>query len=298
MKLTILMICVMCAVFAGCSGNGTDASKKLIVSIEPQRFMLERIAGPYWQVESLLANGEDPESFDPAMSSLKSLSDSRAYFKMGGIEFEDNLIERFGDRINVIDCGSGINRIEGTHGHATHHDNHNCSGEHEHEYDPHTWTSLRTSKVIARNMLDGMIRIAPEDSAVFRKNYDALISYLDSCDLVVADKLLPAKGSSFMVWHPSLSYFARDYGLNQISIGLDNKEMSVASFKHNVDMAKEKGAVIFLVQPNFDAGKSEDIAKEAGAASGRINTLTYDMGAELMRIADLISNAKQNDDNK
>lgn len=299
MKLFTSAICGALLCLAACAHENSGESRRLTVSIEPQRFMLERIAGSDWNVESLLANGEDPESFDPTMASLKSLNDSKAYFKVGGIEFEDNLIERMGSGINVIDCGEGIERIEGTHNHAAHHHHDDdCHGDHDHGYDPHIWTSLKTSKTMARNMLDGMISIAPRDSALFRKNYNSLISYLDSCDNVATRQLASAKGSSFMVWHPSLSYFARDYGLTQISIGLDNKEMSVASFKHNVDAAKDRGAVIFLVQPNFDAGKSADIAEAAGVQSSRINTLAYDMGAELMRIADLISKAKQNDKRK
>ena len=35
------------------------------------------------------------------------------------------------------------------------------------------------------------------------------------------------KGGSFVVWHPSLSYFARDYGLEQISLEYDGKEVPV-----------------------------------------------------------------------
>ncbi len=286
--LIITAMAFLCACGAG-SGGQSDA-RNLTVSLEPQRYLLEKIAGPDWTVTALLGRGEDPENFDPSISDLKKLHDSKVYFKTGTLEFEKQLESRMPDGIRFYDTSVGIDVITGTHGNCRHHD-HNIAG-HDHEGDPHTWTSVRNAKIMSRNMLSAMIEISPSDSAVFRENYRRLIAELDSCDSVIASLLEPLKGKAFMVWHPSLSYFARDYGLRQLSMGMDNKEMSARDFKRRIDMVRSEDALVFLVQPDFDTGRSEAIASAAGNRSATINTLVYDMPAELLRISQIISRQK------
>lgn len=279
----IFVIALLGAV--SCKKQQFEKSQVLTVSIEPQRFLLEQIAGSEWSVNTLLAGGEDPENFDPPVSVLKSMSESQAYFKIGTMAFENSLIERVGKNQVVVDCSKGIEVMKGTHS-SCHSDN-----SHEHEADPHIWTSLKNMKIMAENMLNGLLEVSPADSSKFRRNYETLIRKIDSCDSIASEKLISSKGECFLVWHPSLSYFARDYGLTQMSIGHDNKEMSVSSFKQNVSKAKEHSAKIFFVQPDFDAGKSKSVAAEAGAVTYEINTMTYDLPAELLRIAEIISNS-------
>ncbi|MDE6099664.1 MAG: hypothetical protein K2G01_01335, partial [Paramuribaculum sp.] len=76
-----------------------------------------------------------------------------------------------------------------------------------------------------------------------------------------------------------------------LAMGMDNKEMSVTEFRNNIDVARKEGASVFLVQPDFDAGRSRAVADEAGVRSVTVNTLAYDMQAELLRIAEIISSS-------
>lgn len=294
MKKTLIRLGIICAAVimaVSCSGGESD-SRKLTVSIEPQRYLLERIAGDKWKVATLLSRGEDPENFDPSLASLKSLFDSQAYFQVGTIEFEESLADRFGNSLNIVDTGRGVTLLEGTHDNCPHHDHDHAeeSGHHEHEHatDPHIWCSLDNLRLMASNMLEAMIAIDPADSATYRSNFRRLEATLDSCDRIIRRNLQPAKGASFMVWHPSLSYFAADYGLHQMPMGMDNKEMSVAAFRHNIDEARRQGAALLLVQPDFDAGRSKAVASQADVRSEMINTMVYDLPAELIRISEII----------
>lgn len=294
------MICAVCGIASlslmlSCGQHKRPVSEHgvLSVSIEPQRYLLERIAGPKWKVNTLLSRGEDPENFDPTLADLKEMHDSRAYFKVGTMAFEDELVSRSQTSATVYDTSAGIRRLTGTHGHcANHHhdDEEEQDHDHDHETDPHVWASLKNAKIMAANMLAAMIEIDPADSASYRRNYMALAATLDSCDRVISSRLKPVGHATFMVWHPSLSYFAEDYRLHQLSIGMDNKEMSAAAFRDRIDHAKEQGAEVFLVQPDFDAGRSVAIASGAGARSATVNTLSYDLPQELLRISNIISN--------
>ena len=53
------------------------------------------------------------------------------------------------------------------------------------------------------------------------------------------------RGSSFLVWHPSLSYFARDYGLHQIALGgAEHKEVSIPALREAIEEARGSGASV------------------------------------------------------
>ncbi len=294
MKIVKIIISVAMALVAWGCMEQSESGRKLTVSIEPQRFLLESVAGPKWQVTTLLSRGEDPENFDPPLSALRDLYDSRAYFPTGTIEFEHHLLPDSLSHPMVFDTSVGMELLSGTHTHGDdegeHH--HHSACHHEHETDPHVWGSLKNAKIMAHNMLDALIQLDPADSAAYRFNYNQLCVKLDSADAAIKRILDPLKGESFMVWHPSLSYFAADYGLVQLPLGLDNKEMSVKAFRRNVDRARLKGARVFLVQPDFDAGQSLSIASEAGVGSHTVNTLCYDFPGELIRVANIIANPK------
>lgn len=267
---------------------------ELTVSVEPQRYLLEQIAGDKWNVTTLMSRGEDPENFDPTLSDLRRLHSSRAYFRIGTLAFEDEIVERSGGSLPTVDTGKGILRLEGTHGEChDHHHRHDHDESHVHEYDPHIWASIPNLKLMAANMLEAMIETDPADSALYRTNYLRLSARLDSCQTAIDSILSPDRGVTFMVWHPSLSYFARDYGLKQLTIGMSNKEMSVAAFRHKIDDARQRGANLFLLQSDFDAGRSASIASAAGASSLTVNTLAYDLPSELLRIARQIKYTRQ-----
>lgn len=295
MKLRALLHIIPVLWLVACTaGHDTRQNRELTVSIEPQRYLLERIAGPKWKVTTLMSRGEDPENFDPTLSDLRSLHSSGAYFRVGTLAFEDELVARAGGELPTVDTGKGIARLEGTHGEChDHHHRHDHDEDHEHEDDPHIWASIANMKVMAANMLEAMIEIDPADSALYRANYLKLSARLDSCGSAIDNTLSDSRGATFMVWHPSLSYFARDYGLNQLTIGMSNKEMSVSAFRHKIDDARQQGAGLFLLQSDFDAGRSASIASAAGATSLTVNTLAYDLPSELVRIARQIKNSRK-----
>jgi len=90
---------------------------------------------------------------------------------------------------------------------------------------------------------------------------------------------------AFMIYHPALSYFARDYGLLQISIEEEGKEPTPAHMRALIEISKiEKIGVIF-VQPEFDKRNAEVVATELGARVVEINPLSYDWEKEMIHTA-------------
>ena len=139
-------------------------------------------------------------------------------------------------------------------------------------------------------MLDAMEQVDPDNKNYYTENYETFAARLDSLDNVITSKLAPHRGESFMVWHPSLSYFARDYGLNQVIVGnSENKDNSVNDLRTAIDSARATGARIFFFQKDIDSRQVSAINSELQSDEININPLSYQWEDEIMRIADAIA---------
>ncbi len=108
---------------------------------------------------------------------------------------------------------------------------------------------------------------------------------MDSIDSVVAGRL-GSEGGAFAVWHPSLSYFARDYGLEQIAVGAESKEVSPRRLKEIIDEARADSVEVFFFQREYDSRQAQTINSAIGSRLVTIDPLSYDWEGQLFLITD------------
>ena len=279
------LIGTVALVAAGCAGREATPERTLVtVSLPPQEWFVKAIAGDSVDVNVLLTSGANPESFEPGISAIKDASRSSVIFISGGLPFETSLAGKIGGR-RVVDTSEGIEKLYGTHDHCAH-----GHAAHRHgEADPHTWTSVKNGKTIARNIFDALVEADPQREDYYTARYVALVQRIDSLDRALAEQLDGSGRKSFLVMHPSLSYFARDYGLEQVSIGREGQESSVPGLRRQLDRATGEGAEVMFVQEGFDSRQAESVASQASAKVVVINLLSPDWEGELIRIADALA---------
>ncbi len=288
--LSRLMVAVAIVVFVvGCADPAARKIPVVSVSIEPQRWLLEQIVGDKMEVRSLMGNGGNPEHYEPTFSHLANLEKSVAYFQVGNLGFESAIMEKVqanNPDLPIYCVSDSIRMILDTHHHDHHKDSEECLA-----YDPHTWSSVKNAKIMAANMLRGMKEVDADNAAYYTRNFITLSHKLDSLDLMLTEKLAPVCGGSFIVWHPSLSYFARDYGLTQLALGMENKELSVEETRSLIDRARSAGTTVFFIQKDFD--RSQAVAITDGLGSDikliSINPLAYEWADEIQVVADAIA---------
>ena len=139
-------------------------------------------------------------------------------------------------------------------------------------------------------MLNAMTEIDPSNASYYRTNYEHFAARLDSLDNAFAERLAPHKGEAFMVWHPSLSYFARDYGLEQIPAGsADSKEMAMGALKDVIDHAADHNVKVFFLQKDLDGRQAEALGAQLDIEKVTVNPLAYDWETEMTAIVDAIA---------
>ena len=273
----ILTLCILC----GC-GNATHNSDKPIitVTIEPLRYFTEAIAGEHFKVVSMVPKGSSPESYDPTPQQLVALGNSQAYLRIGYIGFEQawmKKLEANHPNMKVYDTSQGIDLIR-SEGH--------WHGDHFHEggVEPHIWNSTQNASMMADNIYKALCELDSTHQEEYKHRLDSLKKTIARTDENVK-AILKNASTSFLIYHPALSYFARDYGLKQISIEEGGKEPSPAHLKELIELCKREKIRVIFVQQEFDQRNAQLIADELGIKVVSINPLSYDWADEMENAA-------------
>ena len=273
----ILTLLILCA----CTNTPQKNDKPIItVTLEPLRFFTEAIAGDNFQVISMVPKGSSPESYDPTPQQLVNLSQSQAYFRIGYIGFEQvwmDKLEANSPDMKVYDTSVGVDLIRGEgHWHGDHY--------HEGGVEPHIWNSTQNALIIAENIYKALCELDAAHQADYQKRLDVLKETIRQTDKNVKAFLKNAD-KTFLIYHPALSYFARDYELKQISMEEDGKEPSPAQLKDLIETCRKEKIHTIFVQQEFDQRNAQLIANELGINIVSINPLSYDWAEEMVRVA-------------
>ena len=266
-------------------GNTTQKSEKpiLTVTLEPLRYFTEAIAEDNYEVVSVVPKGSSPESYDPTPQQLVNLSKSQAYFRIGYIGFEQAWMKKLEancPNMKVYDTSKGIDLIR---------DKGHWHGDHFHEggVEPHVWNSTQNALIIADNIYQALCELDSTHQEDYQKRLDVLKQTIRQTDANVRT-LLENADSTFLIYHPALSYFARDYGLKQVSIEEGGKEPSPAQLKALIETCRNENVHTIFVQQEFDQRNAQLIANELGVNIVSINPLSYDWVKEMIRFAEAL----------
>jgi zinc transport system substrate-binding protein len=251
-----------------------------MVTIEPQRYFASQLADTLFTVETMVPSGTSPETYDPSPHQMAGLARAKAYFLIGYIGFEQawaGKLKANHPNVKFFDNSQGVSLIiTDEHAHEEHHHG---------EVDPHIWNSPREALVIVEDMYKALVEIDPAHETVYTENLRKVSEKISETDKKITDILKASSQKAFIIYHPALAYFARDYGLNQYCIENDGKEPSPEQLKKLVETVKNLQVKTIFVQQEFDRKNAEAIAKETGCKLVVINPLSYDWNEEMIRIA-------------
>jgi zinc transport system substrate-binding protein len=274
---------------AACGGGVKEKEKNaavISVSIAPFKYFVEAIAGDDFDVNIMVPPGASPHTYEPTMAQMQALSNSVAYVSNGYLDFELAWLYRFYQVNPSMKIVSFANNQELLYAKAWQHDDH----MHYEGVDPHFWISPKSAYRIASDLKGLLINLNPGSAAKYEENYTKLIAAVSSIDNEAMEKLAPFASRSFMIYHPVLGYFARDYNLVQVAVEQEGKEPSPSALKSVVDSARAGGIKTIFVQKEFDRKSADVIAGEVGAAVVNIDPLSADWPAAVRDIITSLSN--------
>lgn len=276
-KIATFIICVLLIV--GCTTKSDSDKKTIFVTITPMQSIIEEITAGDFDIEVIVPKGASPETFEPTPKQVTSFSDAELIFSTGLIDFEQSLVQRISGDAEVVNLSNGIELIAGSCSHGNH--------KHKHGVDPHIWTSPRALRTMVTNAHKAIMAHYP-DSVKYTEATGRLLERIDALDTYCATRIKAEGVEAMMIYHPAYTYYARDYGIEQIAIEHDGKEPSLRQTTALIEKAKEHGVKAILRQPQYSEDKVRAIANDAGAEIITTDPLAEDILGEIERVTEII----------
>jgi zinc transport system substrate-binding protein len=267
---------------ASCNTAPKKPKEKVVfASILPLKYFVDKIVGDIYKVEVTVPPGVGPETYSPTPKQMKMLSEADAYFAIGYLAFEVDLLTKFSalnPSLRVFQISKGINLIEEKEEDHTDH-------IHLQGVDPHVWSSPREAKIISQNIYEGMVAVDPGNREYYSKNLQNLLTEIDKIDSTVTKILSNTTAKKFIIFHPALGYFAREYGLEQLSIEFEGKVPSPKHMQELIGKARSGSVKLVFIQKEFDKRNAEIVALEIGCKAVQIDPLDYNWPEQMILIA-------------
>ena len=252
----------------------SNAKPTVTVTIPPYKYFVEKIAGDKVDVNVMVSNGNNPETYEPNAQQMMELSNSALYLKVGSIGFEQTWIKKLQDNapdMKVIDTSVGIKPAQTPGGNI----------------DPHVWMSCKNARIISSNIFKALCQLEPENKTFFQKNYQQLLSNIDRQDSIIRKcfKDNPEMVRKFVIYHPILTYFARDYQLEQLAIEEEGREPSAAQLKSLIERARKQKIRYCLIQAEFANRNTTTFIKESQTKAMDINPLQADWANAMKEVS-------------
>lgn len=259
------------------------------VSIEPLRYFVESIGGDHWRVNTLVPAGVSPETYELTPQQVVEISESKVYFSVGTLGFEKTRLEqltRNNPKLLTVNASDSIALILSDEVcHHDHDDEHGHAHNHSDGIDLHTWPSTSSGRQIAKNVLRALISVDTLNADYYTARYDSLITHIDSLDSQIRATLKDVQNRTFLIYHPALGYFARDFGLRQMSVEMDGKEPSVERMQQLISQSKAEGIRVIFIQEEHSGRAARRIAEAIGGRVVSCAPLSRDWDEQLLHIA-------------
>ncbi len=235
-------------------------AKNIVVSILPQKGMIEKITNKEARVDVVVPKGSEPHTFEPKPSIMREISKADIYYSIG-VEFEKSWLDKFksqNPKLKIVNLDKNITKINNN---------------------PHIWLSLKNLQTIAKAIYKSL------GNESYKKNLELYERELKTCDKEIQKILKTKQNKTFMTFHPAFTYFARDYNLTQIAVEKDGKEPSLKKLLSLLKEAKKSGIKVIITSPEFSDKSAKIISNELNIKVLKISPLDSDICQNLKKIA-------------
>jgi zinc transport system substrate-binding protein len=259
---TLLVLCLVAPVASGCDADGREgaALPVVAVSVPPQAYFVERLAGDSVRVEVMLPPGGNPHVHEPTFQQVRALAEAAVYVKVGHpkFAFEGAWLDRLladNRGLRVVDCSAGIDAGVD---------------------DPHVWLSPRLVRAMLPRIAAAIAGAVPGRAADVDDRLATLLAEVDRLDAEIREQLSGLSSRRFYVMHAALGHFARDYGLQQVAVESGSREPDPRQLAELVARAKQDRVRVLFGQPQFAPRHAQVIAAEIGARLVDVDPLARD----------------------
>lgn len=135
------------------------------------------------------------------------------------------------------------------------------------EKNAHIWVSVTNYIKQVENIADGLAALDPSNSSKYKSNSVAYIKELELLRNRMHKSLDHVKHKDIITFHEAFPYFAKEFGLNIVSIinREPESEPSVKELTDTIEIIRNTGVKALFVEPQYPDTAAKTIANETGA---------------------------------
>ncbi len=230
---------------------------KVLVSVLPQKQMLESIGREYVEVEVLVPPSKSPEIYEPNIQQMKHIQNAEVFFGVG-MPLESTWLKKF----RSINPKLRYYNLAESHAHAL--DSHSQDSKHSntHAHNPHIWLSLKESQAQVAFIAKILSTLQPTHKDFFTTQSTQLTKELEQIYIQAQNLFTKYATKSFLVYHPAFGDFARDFDLEELSIEKDGKEAKGRDLSQLITQIKQRQIKALFIQPQYSKSRVQSLANE------------------------------------
>ncbi len=212
----VFPLALLLLVLAG-SARGAEGPVRLTATISPLAAILDELTTGRAEVARLLPTGASPHTFAPRPSDLRRLQGAVLFYVAPQLDgWAARLaVER---RVEVLGLLPAEFQLP-FDGHSCSEAGHDHGHDHgEGQIDPHFWTDPLAVAALLPPLTRVLVEIDPEGAEAYRSNARRFEERLRELDGELTELLAPVRGRAVVLFHPSLRYMLRRYGLEVAAV--------------------------------------------------------------------------------
>jgi zinc/manganese transport system substrate-binding protein len=216
-QLNKILISIFTVTFAVLTiGSAAYAAISVVTATPELADITKQVGGNKVSVYSIAKANQDYHMIEPRPSDVSRIAQADMIVRIG-LDLDmwlDALINAAGNSklrhggSGYIDASENVKKLEVPNESIT-----GASGDIHVFGNPHYFYDPENGKVIAHNVLEGLIRVSPSNKAAFQNNYESYIKELDKRIAEWQNELAIYKGKRVVTYHQSAIYFLRRFGL-------------------------------------------------------------------------------------
>ena len=258
----------------GCGHPPAPDRPVVLVSVPPQAWFVEALAGDLVDIVILVPPGASPANHEPGAHTMRALTVASLWFKVGhpSFPFEAAWLDRLlTEHETLAVVSSAPDALP------------------EDAEDPHLWLSPTVAAGAARRLAAALVTLLPAHAAELQQRANVLVARIDEVDRLITEQLAPYRGRSFFVFHPAWGWFADHVGIEQIAIEHDHKTPSLAHLAEIIALARDADCKVIFVQPQFSDIAAQQVADAIEAALVVIDPLAGDWDDNMLSAAQALA---------
>lgn len=254
------------------------AAQDIVATSKPAHTLVQMVLGNAAMAKVLIDGSASPHTYQMRPSDAKAVGGARVLVRISeGLEpFSSRLAKSLpkGARLITLAAAPGLVSLPQRTGTTFEADDHDHGHKHgAKESDAHIWLDPMNAKVLVSYLAAELGKVMPDKAPAFAANADRAATQIDALNAEIARELAGLQGKPFVVFHDSLQYLEKRYGLAAVGSIVVSPEVQPGAKRLSDLRAKitKLGAVCVFAEPRFEPKLVASVTQGTKARGGTLD---------------------------